>query len=85
MSPRFRDGIGVSGSRNGTFDPDFCDYAYTLTRKGHNSQVLVQDMSEASIIITIQLDSHFSYLVISHRQDKNYDKFQLICHLSWTK
>ena len=27
MTPRFRDGIGVSGSRNGTLDPDFCDYA----------------------------------------------------------
>ena len=26
MTPRFRDWIGVFGSRNGTFDPDFCDY-----------------------------------------------------------
>ena len=26
MTPCFRDGIGVPGSRNGTLDPDFCDY-----------------------------------------------------------
>ena len=26
MTPRFRDGIDVSGSRNDTLDPDFCDY-----------------------------------------------------------
>jgi len=28
MTPRFRHGIGVSGSRNGTFDHDFCDYGH---------------------------------------------------------
>ena len=27
MTPRFRDGVGVSGSRNGTLDPESCDYA----------------------------------------------------------
>ena len=26
-TPRFRDGIGVFGSRNGTLDPESCDYA----------------------------------------------------------
>ena len=26
MTPHFRDGIGVSGSRNGTLDPESCDY-----------------------------------------------------------
>jgi hypothetical protein len=26
MTPHFRDGIGVPGSRNGTLDPDFFDY-----------------------------------------------------------
>jgi hypothetical protein len=26
ITPRFRDGIGVSGSRNSTLNPDFCDY-----------------------------------------------------------
>jgi hypothetical protein len=26
MTPRFRDGIGVPRLRNGTLDPDFCDY-----------------------------------------------------------
>ena len=32
MTPRFQDGIGVSGSRNGILDPDFCDYAPTSHR-----------------------------------------------------
>jgi len=27
MTPRFRDWIGVFGSRNGTLDPESCDYA----------------------------------------------------------
>ena len=27
-TPRFRDRIGVFGSRNGTLDPDFCDYGW---------------------------------------------------------
>ena len=26
MTSRFRNGIDVSGSRNGTLKPDFCDY-----------------------------------------------------------
>ena len=30
MTPHFRDGINVSGSRNGTFDPNFCDYAFVV-------------------------------------------------------
>jgi len=36
MTPRFRDGIGVPGSRNGTLDPDFCDYAMDCLPTMHN-------------------------------------------------
>ena len=29
-TPRFRDGVGVSGSRNGTLDPESCDYGLII-------------------------------------------------------
>jgi len=28
MTPRFRDGVGVSRSRNGTLDTESCDYGH---------------------------------------------------------
>ena len=31
-TPRFRDGISVSGSRNGTLDPESCDYGLDTAR-----------------------------------------------------
>jgi len=35
MTSRFRDGIGVFVMRNGTLDPDLCDYALDIQSSFH--------------------------------------------------
>ena len=43
MTPRFRDGIDVSGSRNDTLDPDFCYYG---SDKGYSEALKVRNSSD---------------------------------------
>jgi len=43
MTPHFRDGIDVSGSRNDTLDPDFCDYG---SDKGYSEALKVRNSSD---------------------------------------
>ena len=43
MIPCFRNGIDVSGSRNDTLDPDFCDYG---SDKGYSEALKVRNSSD---------------------------------------
>ena len=53
MSPRFMDGIGVSGLRNATLDPNFCDYVHDRERLGSQVNSPDEDLGEPHRITQI--------------------------------